>query len=79
MLALHEMMKMQLQLVQNFVDIQRRMYQSCKDGLKYDHKYTTLEDTKEVSKFSVDQTTTSHNWPEAADKRQRKTEATAET
>ncbi|GFR80458.1 hypothetical protein ElyMa_005898400 [Elysia marginata] len=46
MLALQEMMKAQLDLVRNFVDIQNRIYQSCLDGLQYDHQYTTLEDTK---------------------------------
>lgn len=45
-LALQEMMKAQLDLVKNFVDIQNRIYQSCLDGLQYDHQYTTLEDTK---------------------------------
>ncbi|KAH9523588.1 hypothetical protein Btru_040406 [Bulinus truncatus] len=47
MLALQEMMKTQLELVRNFVAIQDRIYQSCMDGLNYNYKYTTLEDTKE--------------------------------
>ncbi|CAL1547157.1 unnamed protein product [Lymnaea stagnalis] len=46
MLALQEMMRAQLNLVRNFVDIQSRIYQSCMAGLSYDYKYTTLEDTK---------------------------------
>ncbi|XP_055885408.1 uncharacterized protein C19orf44-like [Biomphalaria glabrata] len=47
MLALQEMMKAQLELVQNFVAIQTRIYQSCMEGLNHNYKYTTLEDTKE--------------------------------
>ncbi|XP_059172262.1 uncharacterized protein C19orf44-like [Physella acuta] len=47
MLALQEMMKAQLDLIKNFVAIQHRIYQSCMDGLNYNHKYTTLEETKE--------------------------------
>ncbi|GFN79068.1 hypothetical protein PoB_000557400 [Plakobranchus ocellatus] len=45
-LALQDMMRAQLDLVKNFVDIHNRIYQSCLDGLQYDHQYTTLEDTK---------------------------------
>ncbi|CAG5117754.1 unnamed protein product [Candidula unifasciata] len=47
MLALQEMMKVQLELVQNFLAIQQRIYQSCMEGFKYDYKYTTLEETRE--------------------------------
>ncbi|XP_005105165.1 uncharacterized protein C19orf44 homolog [Aplysia californica] len=49
-LALHEMMKAQVELVRNFADIQRGIYHSCLDGIKEDFKYTTLEDTKEYIK-----------------------------
>ena len=50
-LCLHEMMKTQVELVKNFADLQKIIYQSCLGGIKEDFKYTTLEDTKEVSKL----------------------------
>ncbi|XP_046581196.1 uncharacterized protein C19orf44-like [Haliotis rubra] len=47
MLALHDLMKQQLVLTQNFLETQRQMYESTTSVLKDSYKYTTLEDTQE--------------------------------
>ncbi|XP_067678363.1 uncharacterized protein C19orf44-like isoform X4 [Haliotis asinina] len=47
MLALHDLMKQQLVLTQNFLETQRQMYESSTSVLKDSYKYTTLEDTQE--------------------------------
>ncbi|XP_071119065.1 uncharacterized protein C19orf44-like isoform X1 [Haliotis cracherodii] len=47
MLALHDLMKQQLALTQNFLETQRRMYESSTSMLEDSYKYTTLEDTQE--------------------------------
>lgn len=46
MLALHDMLKSQLELTKEFLDTQKRMYQDFSRSIQPAFKYTTLEDTK---------------------------------
>lgn len=47
--ALNNMLREQIRLVEQFVDINQRMYQSYSTGLNSNFRYTTLEDTQQVS------------------------------
>ncbi|KAL5021085.1 hypothetical protein ScPMuIL_000240 [Solemya velum] len=47
MLALHDMMKQQLQLTREFVQAQQFMYHSLMSSVESKFQYTTLQDTKE--------------------------------
>lgn len=46
--ALTDMLRQQLKLVEQFVDNSRRMYESYTNNLNTTYKYTTLEDTLQV-------------------------------
>ncbi|KAL4230692.1 hypothetical protein ACF0H5_011068 [Mactra antiquata] len=50
MLALHDMLKSQLELTKEFLDVQKRMYANFSNDIKPGFKYTTLEDTKKYIK-----------------------------
>lgn len=47
--ALNNMLREQIRLVEQFVDINQRMYQSYSNGLNSNFRYTTLDDTQQVS------------------------------
>ena len=47
-IALTDMLRQQLRLVEQFVDNSRRMYESYTNNLNTTYKYTTLEDTLQV-------------------------------
>lgn len=48
MIALHDMLRQQLELTKGFLQAQRYMYQSMVASIDPRHNYTTLEDTKQV-------------------------------
>ena len=48
MLALHEMLKSQLELTKEFVGMQKRFQMDAADSIKPKYHYTTLQDTKNV-------------------------------
>ena len=47
-LALNDMLRQQLQLTENYISVQKTMYQSLLNSTQPDYVYTTLEDTKRV-------------------------------
>ena len=53
MLALHDMLKQQLDLTRQFVESQKYLYQSFTESMESSYKYTTLEDTKKVFQIPV--------------------------
>ncbi|XP_052103414.1 uncharacterized protein C19orf44-like isoform X2 [Mytilus californianus] len=50
MLALHDMLKQQLDLTKQFIQSQKYLYKSFTDSMETTHKYTTLEDTRQYIK-----------------------------
>ncbi|XP_076089641.1 uncharacterized protein LOC143060002 isoform X1 [Mytilus galloprovincialis] len=50
MLALHDMLKQQLDLTKQFIHSQKYLYKSFTDSMETTHKYTTLEDTRQYIK-----------------------------
>lgn len=48
MLALNDMIKQQLSLSRQFLDMQKGMHKNVMDSIERDHVYTTYEDTKAV-------------------------------
>ncbi|CAG2251246.1 Uncharacterized protein C19orf44,Uncharacterized protein C19orf44 homolog [Mytilus edulis] len=50
MLALHDMLKQQLDLTKQFIQSQKYLYTSFTDSMETTHKYTTLEDTRQYIK-----------------------------
>ena len=52
MLALHDMLKQQLDLTRQFMESQKYLYKSFTDSMDSNYKYTTMEDTKRVCLFS---------------------------
>ncbi|CAC5385513.1 Uncharacterized protein C19orf44 homolog [Mytilus coruscus] len=50
MLALHDMLKQQLDLTKQFIQSQKYLYRSFTDSMETTHKYTTLEDTRQYIK-----------------------------
>jgi hypothetical protein len=46
--ALTDMLRQQLRLVEQFVDNSRRMYESYTSNLNTTYRYTTVEDTLQV-------------------------------
>ncbi|XP_064625091.1 uncharacterized protein C19orf44 homolog isoform X2 [Lineus longissimus] len=57
-IALNDMLRMQIQLTQQFVTMQRRLYDSFSTSIEDSYQYTTLEDTKEYIKQHRKQTLT---------------------
>lgn len=53
MLALHDMLRSQLELTREFLDVQKRMYANFSSDIKPGFKYTTLEDTKKVKNLLI--------------------------
>lgn len=53
MLALHDMLKQQLELTKCFLHSQQALYQSMSSTLDQKYRYTTLEDTKKVHTLKV--------------------------
>lgn len=53
MLALHDMLKQQLDLTRQFVESQKYLYRSFADSMESTYKYTTLQDTKKVGQILV--------------------------
>ena len=49
LVAIHEIMKQQLEFTRNFCESQKYLYHSLVEALRPDYVYTTLEATKEVS------------------------------
>lgn len=47
-LALNDMMKQQIKLSQQFLNMQRDLHRNIMESVEKEHQYTTLEDTKEV-------------------------------
>ena len=47
--ALNNMLREQIRLVEQFVEINQRMYESYSTGVNSSYRYTTLEDTQQVS------------------------------
>uniref|UniRef100_A0A8W8KBJ1 DUF4614 domain-containing protein n=1 Tax=Magallana gigas TaxID=29159 RepID=A0A8W8KBJ1_MAGGI len=50
MLALHDMLKQQLELTKSFLHSQQSLYQSMSSSLDHKYRYTTLQDTKKYIK-----------------------------
>ena len=48
-IALNDMLRMQIQLTQQFGTMQQRLYNSFNTSIESSYQYTTLEDTKEAS------------------------------
>lgn len=48
--ALNNMLREQIRLVEQFVEINQRMYESYSTGINSNYRYTTLEDTQQVSR-----------------------------
>ena len=46
--VLNNMLREQIRLVEQFVEINQRMYESYSSGLNNNYRYTTLEDTQQV-------------------------------
>lgn len=46
--ALNNMLREQIRLVEQFVEINQRMYESYSTGVNSNYRYTTLEDTQQV-------------------------------
>ena len=46
--ALNNMLREQIRLVEQFVEINQRMYESYSAGVNGSYRYTTLEDTQQV-------------------------------
>ena len=46
--ALNNMLREQIRLVEQFVEINQRMYESYSTGVNSGYRYTTLEDTQQV-------------------------------
>ena len=46
--ALNNMLREQIRLVEQFVEINQRMYESYSTGVNSSYRYTTLEDTQQV-------------------------------
>ena len=47
--VLNNMLREQIRLVEQFVEINQRMYESYSSGTNSNYRYTTLEDTQQVS------------------------------
>ena len=56
MLALHDMLKQQLELTKSFLSSQQALYQSMSNTLDHKYRYTTLQDTKKVCNYSPNKT-----------------------
>ena len=52
MLALHDMLKAQMEMTKEFLSSQKQLYQDFTRNIKPTFKYTTLEDTKKVDMTS---------------------------
>lgn len=48
MLAMHDMLKAQMELTREFLDSQKKLYSEISDSIQLSYYYTTLEDTKMV-------------------------------
>lgn len=48
MLALHDMLKAQLELTREFLQNQERLHKEYTSDIQPNYHYTTLEDTKQV-------------------------------
>lgn len=48
-LAIHDMLKQQIELIKQFAQAHDRLYHALSDSNVPDYKYTTLEGTKAVS------------------------------
>ena len=48
MLALNDMMKQQIDLSRQFLDMQQDMHKNIMCNIEKEHYYTTLEETKQV-------------------------------
>lgn len=46
--ALNNMLREQIRLVEQFVEINQRMYESYSTGVNSNYRYTTLKDTQQV-------------------------------
>ena len=46
--ALNNMLREQIRLVEQFVEINQRMYESYSTGVNSNYRYTTLEETQQV-------------------------------
>ena len=46
--ALNNMLREQIRLVEQFVEINQRMYESYSTRVNSNYRYTTLEDTQQV-------------------------------
>ena len=53
MLALNDMMKQQIDLSRQFLDMQRDMHKNIMGNIEKEHYYTTLEETKQVMHLVV--------------------------
>jgi hypothetical protein len=49
MIALHDMLKAQMEMTKEFLSSQKQMYEDFTRNIKPTFKYTTLEDTKKVT------------------------------
>ena len=53
MLALNDMMKQQIDLSRQFLDMQRDMHKNIMGNIEKEHYYTTLEESKQVMHLVV--------------------------